>query len=62
MQKMNKVYSLCEILLIGIQDLAMIDQKAVTEVRKFLEMTELNGFNEHLEKNSRHSDTDRGPR
>jgi hypothetical protein len=50
MQKLNKVYSLCEILLFGIQDLAMIDQKAATKVREFLEMTELNGFNEHLEK------------
>lgn len=50
MQKLNKVYSLCEILLFGIQDLAMIDQKAATKVREFLETTELNGFNEHLEK------------
>jgi hypothetical protein len=28
----------------------MIDQKVATKVREFLEMTELNGFNEHLEK------------
>jgi hypothetical protein len=50
MQKLNKVYSLCEILLFGIQDLAMINQKAATKVRECLETTELNGFNEHLEK------------